>query len=203
MDFKVIGTDTGITAIQMDIKYKGGLPREVFESALEQARIGRLHILNEMQKVMNAPRATLSDLVPKVVTLQILTDKIGAIIGSGGKTIREITETTKTSIDIEPDGLVKIFGGPDADVNLAVKWVKTLAGQIDKGTIFEGKIRRLVEFGLFVELVPGLDGLVHVSTIPRDQQKTYQQSIKVNDIVKVEVLDHDESTGRISLKLLQ
>jgi len=203
MDFKVIGTDTGITAIQMDVKYKGGLPREVFESALEQARIGRLHILHEMQKIMNAPRTTLSDLVPKVVTLQIITDKIGAIIGSGGKTIREITETTKTSIDIEPDGLIKIFGGPEADVNLAVKWVKTLAGQIDKGAIFEGKVRRLVEFGLFVELVPGLDGLVHISTIPRDQQKTYQQSIKVNDTVKVEVLDHDESTGRISLKLLQ
>lgn len=202
MDFKVIGTDAGITAIQMDVKYKGGLPREVFEMALEQARVGRLHILGEMRKVMTAPKATLSDLVPKVITLSILTDKIGAIIGSGGKTIREITETTGTSIDIEPDGLVKIYGGAEANIDLAVRWVKTLAGQIEKGAIFEGKVRRLVDFGIFVELVPGLDGLVHVSNIPRDLQRNYLQTIKVNDVVKVEVLDHDEATGRTSLKMI-
>lgn len=202
MDFKVIGTDLGISAIQMDVKYKGGLPRRVFEQALEQARVGRLHILGEMRKVMTAPRAELSVLVPKVVTLNIITDKIGAIIGSGGKTIREITETTGTSIDIEPDGLVKIFGGPDAQIDLAVRWVKTLAGQIDKGAIFDGKVRRIVDFGLFVELVPGLDGLVHVSNIPRDLQRTFMQSIKLNDDVKVEVLDHDEVTGRTSLKMI-
>jgi len=203
MDFKVIGTDSGITAIQMDVKYKGGLPRQVFEMALEQARIGRLHILGEMRKVMTSPSSVLSDLVPKVITLSILTDKIGAIIGSGGKTIREITEITGTSIDIEPDGLVKIFGGPEANIDLAVRWVKTLAGQIDKGSIFEGKVRRLVEFGIFVELVPGLDGLVHVSNIPRDLQRNYLQAIKINDVVKVEVLDHDEVTGRTSLKMIQ
>lgn len=202
MDFKVIGTDAGITAIQMDVKYKGGLPREVFEMALEQARVGRLHILGEMRKVMTAPSRTLSDLVPKVITLSILTDKIGAIIGSGGKTIREITETTGTSIDIEPDGLVKIYGGAEANIDLAVRWVKTLAGQIEKGAIFEGKVRRLVDFGIFVELVPGLDGLVHVSNIPRDLQRNYLQAIKVNDVVKVEVLDHDEATGRTSLKMI-
>jgi polyribonucleotide nucleotidyltransferase len=202
MDFKVIGTDIGISAIQMDVKYKGGLPRRVFEHALEQARVGRLHILGEMRKVMTAPRAELSALVPKVVTLNIITDKIGAIIGSGGKTIREITETTGTSIDIEPDGLVKIFGGPDAQIDLAVRWVKTLAGQIEKGAIFDGKVRRIVDFGIFVELVPGLDGLVHVSNIPRDLQRTFMQAIKLNDDVKVEVLDHDEVTGRTSLKML-
>jgi polyribonucleotide nucleotidyltransferase len=202
MDFKVIGTDAGITAIQMDVKYKGGLPREVFEMALEQARVGRLHILGEMRKVMSAPATSLSQLVPKVITLSIITDKIGAIIGTGGKTIREITETTGTSIDIEPDGLVKIFGGPEANIDLAVRWVKTLAGQIDKGAIFEGKVRRIVDFGIFVELVPGLDGLVHVSNIPRDLQRSYMQTFKTNDVVKVEVLDHDETNGRISLKML-
>lgn len=202
MDFKVIGTDAGISAIQMDVKYKGGLRRDVFEQALEQARVGRLHILGEMRKVMTAPNAELSNLVPKVTTIMINSDKIGAIIGSGGKTIREITETTKTSIDIEEDGLVKIFGGPEADTDLAVKWVKTLAGQIDKGAIFQGKVRRIADFGLFVELVPGFDGLVHVSNIPRDLQRNFAQAIKVNDEVKVEVLDHDEATGRTSLKLL-
>lgn len=202
MDFKVVGTDVGITAIQMDVKYKGGLPRKVFEHALEQARAGRLHILGEMRKVMTVPKAELSPLVPKVITLSIHTDKIGAIIGSGGKTIREITESTGTSIDIEPDGLVKIFGGPDAQIDLAVKWVKTLAGQIEKGAIFNGKVRRIVDFGIFVELVPGLDGLVHVSNIPRDLQRTFMQTFKLNDDVKVEVLDHDEVTGRTSLKML-
>jgi polyribonucleotide nucleotidyltransferase len=202
MDFKVIGTDTGITAIQMDIKYKGGLPREVFENALEQARVARLHILGEMRKVMTEPKTELSPLVPKVITLTIVPDKIGAIIGSGGKTIREITETTGTSIDIEPDGLVKIFGGPEANIDLAVKWVKTLAGQIEKGAIFNGKVRRIVDFGIFVELVPGFDGLVHVSNIPRDLQRTFMQAIKLNDEIKVEVLDHDEATGRTSLKML-
>lgn len=202
MDFKVIGTDIGITAIQMDVKYKGGLRREVFQHALEQARVGRLHILDEMRKVMSAPQAELSTLVPKVITITIHTDKIGAIIGSGGKTIREITETTGTSIDIEPDGLVKIFGGPEANIDLAIKWVKTLAGQIDKGAVFNGKVRRIVDFGIFVELVPGFDGLVHVSNLPRDLQRTFMQTIKLNDEIKVEVLDHDEVTGRTSLKML-
>jgi polyribonucleotide nucleotidyltransferase len=202
MDFKVVGTDSGITAIQMDVKHKGGLPRDVFEQALEQARVGRLHILGEMRKVMTAPNAELSPLVPKVVTLNIIPDKIGAIIGSGGKTIREITETTGTSIDIEPDGLVKIYGGPEAQIDLAIRWVKTLAGQIEKGAVFNGKVRRIVDFGIFVELVPGLDGLAHVSNLPRDIQRNFMQTIKVDDEVKVEVLDHDTVTGRTSLKLL-
>lgn len=202
MDFKVVGTDSGITAIQMDVKHKGGLPRNVFEQALEQARVGRLHILGEMRKVMTAPNTELSPLVPKVVTLNIIPDKIGAIIGSGGKTIREITETTGTSIDIEPDGLVKIYGGPEAQIDLAIRWVKTLAGQIDKGAVFTGKVRRIVDFGIFVELVPGLDGLAHVSNLPRDIQRNFMQTIKVDDEVKVEVLDHDTATGRTSLKLL-
>ncbi len=203
MDFKVIGTDTGITAIQMDIKYRGGLARDVFEMALEQARKGRLFILGEMKKVMSAPHPTVSDLVPKVTRLKVDTDKIGAIIGSGGKTIREIIDNTGTSIDIEPDGLVKIFGGPEANTDLAIRWVKTLAGQIERGSIFEGKVKRLADFGLFVELVPGLDGLVHVSNIPRDLQKTFMRTFKVGAMVKVEVLDYDEVTGRVSLRLLE
>ncbi len=201
MDFKVVGTERGITAIQMDIKYKGGLGKAVFETALDQARTGRLHILQEMKKVIDAPNE-LSDLVPKVTMIKINTDKIGAIIGTGGKTIREIIEHTKTQIDIEPDGMVKIFGGPEADVQGAVRWVKTLAGQITKGEIYQGKVRKLVDFGMFVELVPGQDGLVHISNIPRDLQRTYMKDFKLDDQVKVEVLDADEVTGRISLRLL-
>lgn len=201
MDFKVAGTDKGINAIQMDIKYKKGFSRSLFESALEQARIGRLHILNEMSKVMTQPNTKLSDLVPRVAMVKIETDKIGAVIGSGGKTIREITEKTSTSIDIDQDGLVKIFGVPGAQIEQAIKWVKTLTGQIERGSLYTGKIRKVADFGIFVELVPGQDGLVHVSNIPRSLQKSFSQSYKVGDMVTVEVLDHDEVTGRTSLKI--
>jgi len=203
MDFKVTGTDDGITAIQMDIKYKGGFSREIFEAALAQANKGRQHILGEMRKVMTEPNKTLSDLVPKLITVKVNPDKIGAIIGTGGKVIREITEKTKTSIDIEPDGLVKIFGGVEASLDGAVRWVKTIAGQIDAGSRYEGPIRRIAEFGLFVELVPGVDGLVHVSNIPRDKQRAFGQFYKVGDVVKVEVVEYDDATGRIRLRLIE
>ncbi len=202
MDFKVTGTKDGITAVQMDIKYKGGLERSVFEQSLEQARKGRLHILGEMQKTLTEPRKELSPLVPKVITFTIDPDKIGAVIGSGGKTIREIIEKTKTQIDIESDGQVKIFASPEADADRAIRWVQVLAGQLKTGDIFNGIVRRLVDFGIFVELVPGLDGLVHISNIPREKQRTFLQHYKIGDEVRVEVLDHDKSTGRISLRLL-
>ncbi len=203
MDLKVAGTDEGITAIQMDIKYKGGLARKIFDQALEQARQGRLFILDKMRQVMSKPSPTLSDLVPRVTTFKIDTEKIGAVIGSGGKTIREIIAETGTSIDIEPDGLVKIFGGIDAKTDLAIRWVKTLVGQIPKGDMFEGTIRRIADFGLFVELVPGVQGLVHISNIPRDKQKSFGRLYQPNDKVNVEVLDYDEVTGRISLKVIE
>ncbi len=187
----------------MDIKYKGGLAQRVFEQALEQARQGRLFILDKMRKVMSKPNPTLSDLVPRVTTFKIDTEKIGAVIGSGGKTIREIIAETGTSIDIEPDGLVKIFGGIDAKTDLAIRWVKTLVGQIAAGDIFEGTIRRIADFGLFVELVPGVQGLVHISNIPKDKQKNFGRLYQSNDKVNVEVLDYDEATGRISLRVIE
>jgi polyribonucleotide nucleotidyltransferase len=202
MDFKVTGTEHGITAIQLDIKYKGGFSREVFDMALAQAKKGRMHILNEMRKVMSEPNKELSDLVPKLISFKVHTDKIGAIIGTGGKIIREIIEKTGTAIDIESDGLVKIFGGPEADLEKAVNWVKTLAGQIEPGSIYEGQIKKIAEFGLFVELVPGQDGLVHVSNIPRDVQRAFMQHYKVGDMVRVEVLEYDQLSGRIRLRLV-
>lgn len=202
MDFKVAGTELGITAIQMDIKYKGGLGKNIFQSALSQARAGRLHILEEMKKVMTAPNANLSDLVPQIIAIKIPKDKIGAVIGAGGKFIKEIIERTGSSVDIEDDGTVKIFGPSGPKLDLAVLWVKTLAGQIEKGTIYTGKVKKIAEFGLFVEIAPGLDGLVHISNIPKNIQPNYQTAFKPDDILSVEVLDYDENSGRIRLKLV-
>ncbi len=202
MDFKVAGTDNGITAIQMDIKHKGGLVRSVFQAALDQAKRGRLHILTEMRKVMSVPNPKLSELVPQIVSFKVPTDKIGAIIGTGGKVIRDLIEKTGTSIDIESDGLVKIFGHPGPKLDQAVSWVKILGGLIENGAIYPGKIKRYADFGIFVEIAPGQDGLVHISTIPKELQRTIMQDLPLESEVKVQVLDYDESTGRIRLKLL-
>jgi polyribonucleotide nucleotidyltransferase len=203
MDFKVAGTERGITAIQMDIKHKEGLERSVFENALAQAKKGRIFILNEMRKVMTAPNPTLSELVPQIVSFKVPTDKIGAIIGTGGKVIREIIEKTGTEIDIENDGTVRIFGHPGPKLDQAVGWVKTLGGHIERGTIFPGIVRKVADFGIFVELVPGVDGLVHVSMMPKDVSANFMKIFKPDDQVTVEVVDYDPSTGRIRLKLIK
>jgi polyribonucleotide nucleotidyltransferase len=203
MDFKVAGTEQGIVAIQMDIKYKSGLHRSIFERALEQARAGRLHILKEMQKVMSAPAEKLSPLVPQIVSFKIPRDKIGAVIGSGGKVIREIISETETSIDIEDDGLVKIFGQPGPLLERAVSLVKVLSGQLDIGARYAGKVKRLADFGLFVEIAPGQDGLVHISTVPRNQQDAFMKKYKEGEAVQVEVLDYDRTSGRICLKVIE
>lgn len=201
MDFKVAGTDDGITAIQMDIKHKGGLDRSVFEAALAQAKRGRAHILAEMRKVMTAPNPDLSELVPRFVSFRVPTDKIGAIIGTGGKVIRDIIEKTGTTIDIEDDGLVKIFGHPGPKMDQAVSWVKILGGTVERG-VYPGIIKRYADFGIFVEIAPGQDGLVHVSNIPKERQGSIMQDLPVGSAVTVEVIDYDEVSGRIRLKLL-
>lgn len=203
MDFKVTGTDNGITAIQLDIKSKVGLPREVFDAALSQSKRGRMHILEEMRKVMTAPNPELSELVPQIVGFKVPTDKIGAIIGSGGKVIREIIDKTGTNIDIDDDGMVRIFGHPGPKLDEAVHWVKTLGGHIEKGTIYKGPIKKIAEFGIFVELVPGVDGLVHVSNMPRAESADFGRTMKTGEVVTVEVVDYDASTGRIRLKLIK
>ncbi len=203
MDFKVTGTHDGVTAIQMDIKYKGGLTKEVFQKALSQSREGRLHILGEMQKVMSEPSPTLSALVPKIVSFKVPTDKIGAVIGSGGKVIKEIIEKTETQIDIEDDGTVNIYGQPGAKLEMAVKWVKILGGKIETGSLYPGKVKRVADFGIFVEIAPGQDGLVHISTIERPKQPQMAKDYPVDKEVVVEVLDYDSVTGRIRLKIVE
>ena len=203
MDFKVAGTDAGIVAIQMDIKYKGGLPREIFEKALAQSLRGRTHIMAEMRKVMTAPNANLSELVPQFITFRVAKDKIGAIIGKGGAVIKDIIEKTGTTIDIEDDGLVKVFGHPGPKLDMAVNWVKTLGGDIERGTRYEGTVKRIAEFGLFVEVAPGLDGLVHISTIPRQEQDAFMKKIAIDDKLLVEVVDYESDTGRIRLRIVE
>lgn len=203
MDFKVAGTDKGITAIQMDIKYKGGLERSVFEMALAAALKGRTHIMGEMRKTISTPRTQLSALVPQMVSFKIPTEKIGAVIGSGGKIIKEIIAKTGASIDIGDDGLVKIFGKVGPGLDQAVAWVKVLGGQIERGMKFQGTVKRVAEFGLFVEIAPGLDGLVHVSTVPRQEQSAFAERFPVGATAPVEVLDYEQETGRIRLKVIQ
>jgi polyribonucleotide nucleotidyltransferase len=141
--------------------------------------------------------------VPRIVSFKVPTDKIGAIIGTGGKVIREIIDKTGTQIDIEDDGLVKIYGQPGEKLDQAVGWVKVLGGQIEKGARYNGRITRIAEFGLFVELVPGKDGLVHISAIPRSSQDAFMKSMKMNDRIMVEVVDYDKETDRIRLKPLE
>jgi polyribonucleotide nucleotidyltransferase len=203
MDFKITGTQDGITAIQMDIKYKGGLPRSVFQKALAQAKEGRIHILKEMQKVMTVPNPKLSDLVPQIISFKVPTDKIGAIIGSGGKVIKEIIEKTGTTIDIEDDGTVNVFGGSTANIDLALSWIRVLGGLIEQGAQYKGKVKRIAEFGIFVELAPGQDGLVHISTIPRPAQQNLAKDYPLDGEVAVEVVDYDDATGRIRLRLIE
>lgn len=203
MDFKVAGTDQGITAVQMDIKYKGGLHREVFEMVLTQAYKGRMHILHKMREVMSAPNPQLSALVPQIVSFKVPIDKIGAIIGSKGATIKDIIAQTGTLIDIEADGFVKIFGHPGIKLDQAVAWVKALGGLIEKGAVYQGRIKKLLDFGIFVEVAPGLDGLVHVSALPKDRQTNFAATMKVDDLVTVEVLGYDKYTEKISLKLIE
>lgn len=199
MDFKVAGTENGIVAFQLDIKDKVGLPRELFVQALEQARKARLFILDEMKKVLDKPRKQLSEFAPRVSTLKIPTDKIGMVIGPSGKNIREIIAQTGAQIDIEDDGTVKIYAKNNESASEAAKWVKILSGDIEIGSVFNGIIRRIADFGLIVELIMGKEGMVHISTIARSRQQTLERDYKVGDKLTVKVMALDRETGRIRL----
>lgn len=199
MDFKITGTARGISAVQMDVKSAAGLTKEVLHKALEQAREARLHILDAMKQVLDAPRKDLSELAPRVASFRVDPDKIGAIIGPGGKTIKEITQTTDTQIDIDDEGIVRIYSSKSEAAKQAEQWVKTLVGDIAVGTVFDGIVRRVAEFGLFVELVPGKDGLVHISSIARDKQRALPREYKIGDTLKVKVVAVEAETGRVRL----
>lgn len=199
MDFKVTGTQKGIMAVQMDIKAKSGITKQVLKEALEQARVGRIHILNIMKQVMNVPRPDISSLAPRITTVQVPQDKIGAIIGPQGKNIKEIIANTGVEIDIEEDGTVNIFTRDSNAAKKAIEYVKLLAGEIEIGSVYEGKVKKIADFGIFVDIFPGKSGLVHISSIAKDKQNRLHEICKIDSDLTVKVTGYDKETGRIRL----
>ncbi|OOZ48756.1 polyribonucleotide nucleotidyltransferase [Solemya velum gill symbiont] len=199
MDFKVAGTATGINALQMDIKING-ITREIMEVALDQAKAGRLHILEEMNKAIDAPRSEMSEHAPRITTFKINPDKIRDVIGKGGATIRMLTEETGTSIDLTDDGLVKIASADKEASDNARKRIEQITADVEVGTIYEGKVARLMDFGAFVTIPPGKDGLVHISQISNERVEKVSDKLAEGDTVKVKVLELDKQ-GRIRLSM--
>lgn len=199
MDFKVAGTSGGITALQMDIKIEG-INEQIMEIALEQAMQARLHILGQMNSVLAAPREIVSENAPSMVQLKIDSDKIRDIIGKGGATIRSITEESGATVDIEDDGTVKVFGVTKESRDHAVNAIMAITAEAEVGAIYEGTIARIVDFGAFVTILPGKDGLVHISQIAEERVENVTDYLKEGETVRVKVLDVDQR-GRIKLSI--
>jgi polyribonucleotide nucleotidyltransferase len=199
MDFKVAGTEEGVTALQMDIKIQG-ITKEIMEIALRQAKGGRLHILDIMNQAIDAPRNDLSEHAPRYTTVKIHTDKIKDVIGKGGATIRQLTEETGTVIEIEDDGTVKIAASDSAAAENAAERIKMLTAEVEVGTIYQGTVARLADFGAFVTILPGKDGLVHISQIAHERVNKVAEHLAVGDKVDVKVLEVDRQ-GRIRLSM--
>ena len=199
MDFKVAGTESGINALQMDIKING-ITREIMELALAQAKDGRLHILGEMGKVISATRSEMSEYAPRMVTFKINPDKIRDVIGKGGATIRSITEETGATIDLTDDGTVKIFSADKSASEKARERIELITADVEVGSIYEGKVAKLMDFGAFVTILPGKDGLVHISQISDERVEKVSDKLSEGDVVKVKVLEVDKQ-GRIRLSM--
>src|SRR5574337_1300572 len=199
MDFKVAGSADGISALQMDIKIDG-ITEEIMKVALAQAKRGRLHILGEMGKALSEARTEMSEFAPRLITIKIHPDKIREVIGKGGATIRSITEETGTTIDISDDGTV-IVGSVNREAGEAArKRIEQIVSDVEPGRIYEGKVAKLMDFGAFVTIMPGKDGLVHVSQISNERVEKVSDKLKEGDIVKVKVLEVDKQ-GRIRLSM--
>jgi len=199
MDFKVAGTAEGISALQMDIKIDG-ITEEIMRTALAQARDGRLHILGEMAKAISAPRSEMSEYAPRLLSFKIHPDKIREVIGKGGSVIRAITEETGTTIDIQDDGTIVIASVNRAAAESARKRIEQITADVEPGQIYEGKVAKLMDFGAFVTILPGRDGLVHVSQISSERVDKVSDKLKEGDVVKVKVLEVDKQ-GRIRLSI--
>ncbi|HEY4530537.1 MAG TPA: polyribonucleotide nucleotidyltransferase [Luteimonas sp.] len=199
MDFKVAGTEAGITALQMDIKIQG-ITEEIMKVALEQAKRGRLHILGEMANSLTAARSELSDFAPRLITIKIHPDKIREVIGKGGSVIQAITKETGTQIDIQDDGTITIASVDAAAGKAAKDRIEQITSDVEPGRIYEGKVVKLMDFGAFVTISPGKDGLVHVSQISNERVEKVGDVLKEGDVVKVKVLEVDKQ-GRIRLSM--
>ncbi|MEJ2360472.1 MAG: polyribonucleotide nucleotidyltransferase [Gammaproteobacteria bacterium] len=199
MDFKVAGSSEGVTALQMDIKIDG-ITKEIMEVALEQAKAGRLHILEKMNAVIDQPRETMSQYAPRYLTMKINPDKIRDVIGKGGVTIRSITEETGASIDIDDNGNIKIASADLAAAEEAKHQIEQITADVEVGKVYEGRVAKLMDFGAFVTILPGKDGLVHVSQISEERVEKVSDELKEGDMVKVKVLEIDKQ-GRIRLSM--
>ena len=199
MDFKLAGTRKGVTAIQMDIKV-GGITEKIFKESLEKAKKSRFEILNEMKKVIEKPRPKLSPHAPRILVLQINPEKIGKVIGPGGKVINEIIEECSVSIDIEESGKVFITAEKEEAAKKAVSWIENLTREVKVGEVFQGKVIRVLDFGAFVEILPGQDGLIHISKLAPYRVQKVTDIVKIGDMVEVKIISIDEQ-GRINLSL--
>ncbi|MEI6850406.1 MAG: polyribonucleotide nucleotidyltransferase [Candidatus Saccharibacteria bacterium] len=199
MDFKVTGTENGITAIQMDMKVHG-LPVSTLRDALTKSKTGRIFILKHMLSTIPAPRITLSPYAPRVEVIQINPDKIGAVIGKGGDVIKKITSETGAQIDIAEDGLITVAAVDKNAIESAINWIKSLTEEPEVGTVYEGKVVSIKDFGAFVNIMPGIDGMVHISELSNERVENVTDVLKEGQIVKVKVLGIDER-GRISLTI--
>lgn len=197
MDFKVVGTREGITGLQMDIKIDG-VDRGIMSRALGQAKKGRIHILEKMEEALSSPRAVVSEHAPKYVTIKIHPDKIRDIIGPGGKVIREMTAEFDSKIDVEDDGTIKIFSNNNESANALIKRIQQITAVPEVGKIYEGEVRTIKEFGAFVQIFPGTDGMVHISELANERVKNVTDVVREGDVIKVKVIDID-NRGRIRL----
>jgi polyribonucleotide nucleotidyltransferase len=199
MDFKVAGSADGITALQMDIKIEG-ITAEIMKTALEQAKQGRLHILGEMNKALSSTRDEMSDFAPRIITFKIDPSKIREVIGKGGATIRSITEITGASVDLTDDGIVKVASVDKAAGEEARRLIEEITAEVEVGKIYEGKVVRLMDFGAFVTILPGKDGLVHISQISDEHVDKVSDRLNEGDVVRVKVLEIDRQ-GRVRLSI--
>ena len=199
MDFKVAGTETGVTALQMDIKIQG-ITEEIMETALAQAKEARLHILGEMNKVLGRSRDAVSDNAPAMIKMKVDADKIRDVIGKGGATIRSITEETGATIDIEDDGTITIFGEGAESRDAAVAQIESITAEAEVGQVYTGKVAKIADFGAFVTILPGKDGLVHISQIAKERVEKVSDYLSEGQEVQVKVLDVERGRIKLSIK---
>ena len=202
MDFKVAGTTNGITALQMDIKIEG-ITQEIMQLALKQAKEARLHILGVMDSAISGHREEMSEYAPRIYQMKVDQDKIRDVIGKGGATIRSITEASDTNIEIEDDGTIKIFATEKAKADIAIDRIKAVTAEIEVGATYHGKVMRIVDFGAFVEVLPGKEGLVHISQIAHDRVNKVTDYLEEGQMVDVKVMEIDrQNRVRLSIKEL-